>query len=79
MSIRKYLAKKLALKRPEEVEILCRGVPVGSEHTLQFVERTRWKVSGHRETRSKMVLEYRRAPAGVEARLLSSSGRHTAP
>lgn len=66
MYIHKFVAKKLGLRRPEEVEILCRGVPVGPEHTLQFVQRTQWKAN------AKMVLEFRLAPAGVEARLLAA-------
>ncbi|ETO79265.1 hypothetical protein F444_06005 [Phytophthora nicotianae P1976] len=54
MYLRKYLAKKLKVAKPEEIEILCKGTVVGPEYSLEFIRRTRWKES------SKMVLEYRR-------------------
>ncbi|OWZ19704.1 hypothetical protein PHMEG_0005994 [Phytophthora megakarya] len=54
MYLRKYLAKKLKISKPEEIEILCKGTVVGPEYSLEFIRRTRWK-----ET-SKMILEYRR-------------------
>jgi len=43
---------------------------VSPEHTLQFVQRTLWKDSDR-----QMVLEFRRAPAGVEARLQAATRR----
>ncbi|KAE8907523.1 hypothetical protein PF005_g3230 [Phytophthora fragariae] len=52
--LRKYLAKKLKGVNPEEIEILCKGVVVGPEYSLEFIRRTRWKED------SKMILEYRR-------------------
>ncbi|TDH65331.1 hypothetical protein CCR75_008155 [Bremia lactucae] len=55
MYLRKYLAKKLKLAKPEEIEILCKGTVVGPEYSLEFIRRTRWK-----EEDSKMMLEYRR-------------------
>uniref|UniRef100_H3GQ37 RAWUL domain-containing protein n=1 Tax=Phytophthora ramorum TaxID=164328 RepID=H3GQ37_PHYRM len=54
MHLRKYLAKKLKVKKPEEIEILCKGTAVGPEYSLEFIRRTRWN------DKSKMVLEYRR-------------------
>ncbi|KAL4160540.1 hypothetical protein PRNP1_001108 [Phytophthora ramorum] len=54
MHLRKYLAKKLKVKTPEEIEILCKGTAVGPEYSLEFIRRTRWNDT------SKMVLEYRR-------------------
>ncbi|KAF1775904.1 RAWUL domain [Phytophthora cactorum] len=54
MYLRKYLAKKLKVAKPEEIEILCKGTVVGPEYSLEFIRRTRW------EENSKMVLEYRR-------------------
>jgi hypothetical protein len=70
MYVRKFVAKRLGMARPDELEILCRGVPVSPEHTLQFVQRTLWKDSDR-----QMVLEFRRAPAGVEARLQAATRR----
>ncbi|TYZ63497.1 hypothetical protein PybrP1_006665 [[Pythium] brassicae (nom. inval.)] len=55
MHLRKYIAKKLRSVRPEEVEVLCRGTPVGPEYSLEFIRRTIWKSAS-----SKMVLEFRR-------------------
>ncbi|CAH0515980.1 unnamed protein product [Peronospora belbahrii] len=54
MYLRKYLAKKLNILKPEEIEILCNGTVVGPEYSLEFIRRTRWKDD------SKMILEYRR-------------------
>lgn len=54
MYIRKYIVKKLKLDAADAVEILCRGEPVGAEHSLEFVRRTLW------QDKAKMVLEYRR-------------------
>ncbi|CAI5724405.1 unnamed protein product [Peronospora effusa] len=54
MYLRKYLAKKLNILKPEEIEILCNGAVVGPEYSLEFIRRTRWKAD------SKMILEYRR-------------------
>ena len=54
MYLRKYLAKKVNVLKPEEIEILCKGNVVGPEYSLEFVRRTLWKED------SKMVLEYRR-------------------
>lgn len=55
MHLRKYIAKKLRTVRPEEVEVLCRGTPVGPEYSLEFIRRTIWKNES-----AKMVLEFRR-------------------
>ncbi|RLN60325.1 hypothetical protein BBJ28_00022756 [Nothophytophthora sp. Chile5] len=54
MHLRKYVAKKMKLVKPEEVEILCKGSPVGPELSLEFIRLTRWKED------AKMILEYRR-------------------
>ena len=54
MYLRKYLAKKLNIPKPEEIEILCNGTVVGPEYSLEFIRRTRWNAD------SKMILEYRR-------------------
>jgi hypothetical protein len=54
MNLRKFLAQRLKVVRPEEIEILCKGVTVGPEYSLEFIRRTRW------EEDTKMVLEYRR-------------------
>uniref|UniRef100_A0AAV1TDC5 RING-type domain-containing protein n=1 Tax=Peronospora matthiolae TaxID=2874970 RepID=A0AAV1TDC5_9STRA len=54
MYLRKYLAKKVNVLKPEEIEILCKGNVVGPEYSLEFVRRTLWKED------SKMILEYRR-------------------
>lgn len=62
MYIRKFVAMKLSLRSADEVVILCRGAPVGGEHTLEFVRRTCWKDD------AKMQLEFRLAPAAIEAR-----------
>ncbi|KAJ8577290.1 hypothetical protein ON010_g1918 [Phytophthora cinnamomi] len=50
----KYIAKKLKGVKPEEIEILCKGVAVGPEYSLEFIRRTRWKED------CKLILEYRR-------------------
>ncbi|KAK1932046.1 Polycomb group RING finger protein 3 [Phytophthora citrophthora] len=55
MHIRKYLAKKMNVSKPEEIEILCNGAVVGPDHSLEFIRRTRWK-----DPDTKMILEYRR-------------------
>ncbi|KAG1703905.1 hypothetical protein DVH05_006912 [Phytophthora capsici] len=55
MYIRKYLAKKVNVSKPEEIEILCNGTVVGPEYSLEFIRRTRWE-----DPDSKMILEYRR-------------------
>ncbi|KAL7692392.1 putative E3 ubiquitin-protein ligase/polycomb group RING finger protein [Plasmopara halstedii] len=55
MYLRKYLAKKLKVAKPEEIEILCKGTVVGPEYSLEFIRRTRWK-----EEKTNMILEYRR-------------------
>ncbi|KUF81220.1 Polycomb group RING finger protein 5-A [Phytophthora nicotianae] len=52
--LRKYLTKKLKVAKPDEITILCQGKVVGSEYTLEFIQRTLWKGS------FKMILEYRR-------------------
>ncbi|KAG7379341.1 Polycomb group RING finger protein 5 [Phytophthora boehmeriae] len=54
MHLRKYVAKKLKIAKPEEIEVLCKGIIVGPEYSLEFIRRTRWKED------SKMILEYRR-------------------
>lgn len=51
--LKKFLAKKLKLPRPEDVDILCSGCPLGNEHSLEYVARTRWN------TNDQLVLMYR--------------------
>ncbi|TMW63726.1 hypothetical protein Poli38472_002667 [Pythium oligandrum] len=53
--LRKFVAWKLGIEDPSDVEILCRGTPVGGEYSLEFVHRTIWK-----DRQSRMLLEYRR-------------------
>lgn len=54
MYLRKYLVKKLNLEGTHgSIEILCRNLPLGTEHSLEFVRRSVWEKS------SKMVLQYR--------------------
>lgn len=55
MHLRKYIAKQLDGVRPEEVEVLCKGAPVGPEYSLEFIRRTIWM-----DDHAKLVLEYRR-------------------
>ena len=39
MHLKKYLCKKLSLKQPKEVEILCKGDTLGPELSLHFILR----------------------------------------
>lgn len=55
MHLRKYIAKKLKDVRPDEIEVLCKGVPVGPEYSLEFIRRTIWMDEG-----AKLILEFRR-------------------
>lgn len=55
MHLRKYIAQKLRTVGPEEVELLCRGAPVGPEYSLEFIRRMFWN-----DASTTMVLEFRR-------------------
>uniref|UniRef100_K3X9Q1 RING-type domain-containing protein n=1 Tax=Globisporangium ultimum (strain ATCC 200006 / CBS 805.95 / DAOM BR144) TaxID=431595 RepID=K3X9Q1_GLOUD len=56
LHLRKYIAKKLGSGiKPEEVEMLCKGVPVGPEYSLEFIRRTIWM-----DESAKLILEFRR-------------------
>ena len=46
LHLKKFLAHKLALPRPEAVDVLCRGEVLGREYTLLFVAKTRWHTDG---------------------------------
>lgn len=56
MHLRKYIAKKSSSNvKPEEVEVLCKGMSVGPEYSLEFIRRTIWM-----DDSAKMILEFRR-------------------
>lgn len=56
MHLRKYIAKKLKnTVRPDEIEVLCKGAPVGPEYSLEFIRRTIWM-----DPNAKLILEFRR-------------------
>ncbi|KAF1332559.1 hypothetical protein FI667_g3549, partial [Globisporangium splendens] len=56
LHLRKYIAKKSGSNvKPEEVEVLCKGVPVGPEYSLEFIRRTIWM-----DESAKLILEFRR-------------------
>lgn len=71
MYLRKYLVQKLNVEGSRgTIEILCRNIPLGMEHSLEFVRRSVWGKS------FKMVLHYRlkRTPRGI--RWLSSTSEN---
>jgi polycomb group RING finger protein 3 len=35
--------KKLKLKRPDDVDILCNDELMGKEYTLEYIKRSRWR------------------------------------
>lgn len=51
--LKKFLAKKLGLQQPDDVDILCRGEVLGRECSLEFIQRTRWRKN------EQLVLKYR--------------------
>eukprot|EP00051_Salpingoeca_urceolata_P014284 m.181542 g.181542 ORF g.181542 m.181542 type:complete len:315 (-) comp18040_c0_seq3:117-1061(-) len=53
LHLKKFLAKKLSLPRPEDVDILCRGEMCGKELSLEFISKTRWRND------EQLVLTYR--------------------
>ncbi|EDQ86974.1 uncharacterized protein MONBRDRAFT_27802 [Monosiga brevicollis MX1] len=54
LHLKKFLAKKLALEEPDDVEILCNGEVLGREYSLEYVARTRW-----RDTAQLLTLQFR--------------------
>eukprot|EP00040_Diaphanoeca_grandis_P044846 m.13807 g.13807 ORF g.13807 m.13807 type:complete len:344 (+) comp9869_c0_seq1:325-1356(+) len=42
-SLKKFLASKLSLASPDEVDILCQEQLMGKEHTLQYIKSTWWR------------------------------------
>nr|CCA27133.1 conserved hypothetical protein [Albugo laibachii Nc14] len=55
--LKKFVAKLLQLPNFNQIQILCEGLPVGAEYSLDFIVRTRWK-----DRSKKLILEYRRQP-----------------
>lgn len=55
--LKKFLAKKLDLQGPDDVDILCRGEVLGREFTLEFIAKTRWRTPQVRD--QQLVLKYR--------------------
>ena len=53
--LRKYIGQSLGLQDSSTVEILCNGIKMGPEYTLDFISRTQW----HRKDELKLF--YRRA------------------
>ncbi|CCI44699.1 unnamed protein product [Albugo candida] len=53
--LKKFVAKQLHLPNFNQIQVLCDGVPVGAEYSLDFIVRTKWK-----NRSSKLILEYRR-------------------
>mmetsp|Transcript_19873 Transcript_19873/g.31514 ORF Transcript_19873/g.31514 Transcript_19873/m.31514 type:complete len:157 (-) Transcript_19873:132-602(-) len=51
--LKKYLAMKLELDNFEEVELTCQGEVLGTDHTLEFIKKTRW------HGKSNLKLHYR--------------------
>eukprot|EP00053_Salpingoeca_punica_P007833 m.71181 g.71181 ORF g.71181 m.71181 type:complete len:273 (+) comp14350_c0_seq1:202-1020(+) len=43
LHVKKFLALRLHLQQPEDVDILCRGEVMGKEYSLEYVARTRWR------------------------------------
>lgn len=54
--LRKYLLELLKLSTTTQIDILCHDEVLGSEHSLEFVHRTRWH-----EPRKHMQLQYRQS------------------
>eukprot|EP00048_Salpingoeca_helianthica_P009256 m.132988 g.132988 ORF g.132988 m.132988 type:complete len:399 (+) comp14818_c8_seq1:678-1874(+) len=54
LHIKKFIAQKLKLMRHDMVDVLCRGEVLGPEHSLQYINLSRWRAQG-----SHMVLQYR--------------------
>ena len=52
--LKKFLAQKLALSSPDDVDILCRGEVLGREFSLEFIAKTRW-----RQVDDQLVLKFR--------------------
>ena len=83
--LRKHLSRRLKLCNPWEVrppracdgscacqvDILCKGQPLGGELSLDFIFKTRWRGS------KQMVLHYRRNAASA-ARAAAESSRKAA-
>ena len=53
--LRKYIGQSLGLQDSSTVEILCNGIKMGPEYTLDFISCTQW----HRKDELKLF--YRRA------------------
>ncbi|EDV22748.1 uncharacterized protein TRIADDRAFT_28240 [Trichoplax adhaerens] len=53
MHLKKFVAKKLQISKPYELEILCNDEILGKDHTLKFICLTRWR---NKET--PLVLHY---------------------
>merc|ERR1712146_35839 len=51
--LKKYLALKLASGKHEDFEVTCQDEVLGTDHTLDFIKKTRWHEN------SNLVLHYR--------------------
>eukprot|EP00039_Didymoeca_costata_P012555 m.181109 g.181109 ORF g.181109 m.181109 type:complete len:364 (-) comp15513_c0_seq2:951-2042(-) len=51
--LKKFLAKKLDLEQPEDVDILCCGKIMGKEYSLEYISKFHWK------NEDQLVLKYR--------------------
>lgn len=52
--LKKHVMRRLGLQSPNEVDMLCKGQVLGTELSLDFVKKTRWRSD------SQFLLEYRR-------------------
>jgi len=59
--IKKFLAIKLKLDSPDDVDVLCKGKVMEKESTLGFIKETQW---GHNDT--QLELQYRPARCLIE-------------
>jgi len=42
-TLKKFLAARLGLSGPDELDVLCKGEVLGKEYTLEYILRTRWR------------------------------------
>uniref|UniRef100_A0A7S2TTK2 RAWUL domain-containing protein n=2 Tax=Lotharella oceanica TaxID=641309 RepID=A0A7S2TTK2_9EUKA len=52
--LKKYLAMKLEYDRHDDIELTCQDEVLGTDHTLEFIKKTRWHENSNLVLRYKM-------------------------
>ena len=60
----KYVCELLALK-DSLLDILCMGEVMGSDHSVEFIRRTRWQTNETNEQKKHLILQYRKTPVAL--------------